>query len=76
MRKSALLATVAALGLLAAPALTARAAEVANYQNVSQARLDQPEPGNWLMVRGNYAGWGYSPLKQITSDNVKELVPV
>ena len=76
MRKSALLATVAALGLLGVQAIAAQAAEIANYKDVSQARLDKPEPGNWLMVRGNYAGWGYSPLKQITSDNVKELVPV
>ena len=28
------------------------------------------------MVRGNYDGWGYSPLDQITTANVKELVPV
>lgn len=74
MRKRALLATVAAVSLLALHAMAARAAELA-YADVSQARLDEPEAKNWLMVRGNYAGWGYSPLKQITANNVQELVP-
>ena len=27
------------------------------------------------MIRRTYDGWGYSPLKQITSDNVKRLAP-
>ena len=35
-----------------------------------------PEPENWLMTRGNYAGWSYSPLAQINTSNVKNLVPV
>ena len=25
------------------------------------------EPGNWLMSRSTYDGWGYSPLDQITT---------
>src|SRR5438128_288611 len=28
------------------------------------------------MYRGNYSGWGYSPLDRITPANVKKLVPV
>ena len=28
------------------------------------------------MYRGTYDGWGYSPLDEITTDNVHELVPV
>ena len=28
------------------------------------------------MTRGNYAGWSYSPLDQINTSNVKNLVPV
>src|SRR5207253_1628187 len=31
---------------------------------------------NWLMYRGNYHGWGYSPLDQIAPHNVKKLAPV
>src|SRR2546430_10271533 len=33
-------------------------------------------PQNWLMYRGNYAGWGYSPLDQITTQNARKLTPV
>ena len=45
------------------------------YRPVTQARLENPEPENWLSYRGNYAGWGYSELDQITVDNVRDLVP-
>jgi alcohol dehydrogenase (cytochrome c) len=43
---------------------------------VTDARLANPEKENWLQYRGNHQGWGYSPLEQITTDNVKDLVPV
>jgi alcohol dehydrogenase (cytochrome c) len=46
------------------------------YNPVTDERLLNPEPHNWLMVRGNYSGWGYSPLKQINTDNVQNLEPV
>ena len=36
-------------------------------------RLKNPEPGNWLMIRRTYDGWGYSPLNQITTANVAQL---
>ena len=48
----------------------------ADYTPVTDARLQNPEPQNWLMTRGNYAGWSYSPLAQINTSNVKNLVPV
>ena len=44
-----------------------------NYQPVTAERLLKPEDGNWLMIRRTYNGWGYSPLTQITPDNVKNL---
>src|SRR6266705_974373 len=47
-----------------------------NYSAVTEARLLKPEPQNWLMYRGTYDGWGYSPLDQINTTNVKKLVPV
>ena len=50
--------------------------DLANYSPVSQERLDNPEPHNWLMYRGNYEGWGFSPLDQITKENVASLTPV
>ncbi len=50
--------------------------DLANYSPVSQERLDNPEPHNWLMYRGNYEGWGFSALNQITKENVASLTPV
>ena len=44
-----------------------------NYQPVTPERLLNPEAGNWLMIRRTYDGWGYSPLDEITPDNVKNL---
>ena len=46
------------------------------YADVTDTRLLNPEPQNWLMYRGNYSGWGYSPLDRITPANVKKLTPV
>ena len=47
-----------------------------NYQPVTAERLKNPEPGNWLMIRRTYDGWGYSPLDQINTQNVSRLRPV
>jgi alcohol dehydrogenase (cytochrome c) len=44
-----------------------------NYNEITAARLKNPEPENWLQIRGTYNGWGYSPLEQITPKNVKQL---
>src|SRR5262245_1816219 len=46
------------------------------YQPVTAERLKNPEPGNWLMIRRTYDGQGYSPLEQITTQNVARLRPV
>jgi len=56
--------------------LSVAAAYGAGYTPVTDARLANPEPGNWLMTRGNYQGWSYSSLDQINPGNVKRLVPV
>jgi alcohol dehydrogenase (cytochrome c) len=57
-------------------ALPAAVAYGADYSPVTAQRLTNPEPGNWLMTRGNYQGWSYSPLDQINAGNVKRLRPV
>jgi len=49
------------------------AGEVKNYVPVTDDMLRNPDPGDWLMARRNYQGWSYSPLAQITRDNVKDL---
>ena len=46
-----------------------------SYQSVTDERLVSPEPENWLSYRGNYSGWGYSPLDQIDASNVRDLTP-
>ena len=45
------------------------------YKPVTAERLKQPEDGDWLMYRRTYDGWGYSPLSQITTENVGRLKP-
>src|SRR5262245_55424861 len=47
-----------------------------HYQPVTAERLLKPEDGSWLMVRRTYDGWGYSPLDQITPENIGRLQPV
>ena len=73
MSKRLLLSTAAAVFAFAG---AAHADGLEQYSNVTQERLENPEPRNWLQYRGNYAGWGYSPLEQITTENVKGLQPV
>src|SRR2546422_2513118 len=68
-----LLALAAVLGLVMLPAT---ALAQGSYSPVTDQRLVKPEPENWLQIRGNYQGWGYSPLGQITPGNVKKLTPV
>src|SRR5690606_32359893 len=46
---------------------------VQSYSPVTDERLAAPEPGNWLMYRRTYDGWGYSPLDQIDTSNVRGL---
>jgi PQQ-dependent dehydrogenase (methanol/ethanol family) len=60
------------LGPIAAQGLTVEG-EVKNYVPVTEAMLRKPDPSDWLMIRGNYHAWDYSPLNQITRDNVQDL---
>jgi len=47
-----------------------------NYSTVTGDRLKHPGDNDWLMVRRTYDGWGFSPLRQITPENVARLEPV
>ena len=40
---------------------------------VTDAMLQDPAPGDWLMWRRTLNGWGYSPLGRITRENVGQL---
>jgi len=57
----------------AAPPQAPLPAILKDYKPVTSDRLKNPEPGNWLQIRGTYDGWGYSPLDQISAKNVKQL---
>src|SRR5215472_10483963 len=49
------------------------AGEVKNYVPVTDAMLRNPDPGDWLMIRHDYKGTYFSPLNQITAQNVGQL---
>src|ERR1041385_2206657 len=49
------------------------AGEVKNYVPVTDAMMLNPNPNDWLMIRHDYHASNYSPLNQITRDNVKDL---
>src|ERR1700741_1049704 len=55
------------------PVATAPQKTVPNFVPVADAMLRAPKPEDWLLYRGNYQGWGYSPLEQINKTNVKNL---
>src|SRR3989449_10565547 len=69
-----LVIVVAVLAIIVVPMLAD--AQRMGYRPVTDQRLAEPEPANWLMTRGNYQGWSYSALDQINANNVKSLVPV
>jgi len=56
-----------------APGSTKTLRPVANFVPVTDQIIRAPKPENWQLYRGNYQGWGYSPLDQIGKGNVKNL---
>jgi len=40
---------------------------------VTDAMLQKPDPGDWMMWRRTPDGWGFSPLTQINRNNVAQL---
>ena len=69
---SVLLIVLALLPLFAHPA-AAQVAANADFVPVTDAMLQDPDPGDWLMWRRTLDGWGYSPLNQIDRANVGEI---
>jgi alcohol dehydrogenase (cytochrome c) len=68
-----LLATVASLALVSAPAF---ADKLADLKPVTDADLQNVAPGNWLAYGRDVSNFGFSPLEQINSENVKNLTQV
>src|SRR3954447_7263737 len=72
-KKQWLLSVCVATTLISSGAV---AGPIENYSPVTPARLENPEPGNWMLYRRTYDGQGYSPLEQINSSNLKNLTPM
>ena len=49
------------------------AAQQPAFVPVTDAMIQNPDPGDWLMWRRTLNNWGYSPLTQITPNNVRSL---
>jgi alcohol dehydrogenase (cytochrome c) len=49
------------------------AGEVKNFVPVTDAMLRNPAPADWLMIRRDYQASDYSPLNQVTRENVQDL---
>ena len=56
--------------LLGAPGL---AAQIDDFNPVTDEMLRSPAPGDWVNWRGTANAWGFSPLDEITTDNVGQL---
>ena len=56
--------------LLGAPGL---AAQIDDFSPVTDEMLRSPAPGDWVNWRGTANAWGFSPLDEITTDNVGQL---
>jgi alcohol dehydrogenase (cytochrome c) len=69
-------ALVAHLRGLASKAMQPFTTVEAPVIDVTPARLLTPEEDNWLMYGRDYGNQRFSPLRQITPENVKRLVPV
>ena len=67
------LLVLAAAVLLPPAAGPAQAQPGDDFTPVTDAMLQDPAPGDWLMWRRTLDGWGYSPLDQIDRGNVGDL---
>ena len=64
---------VATIAVMAATPVAAQSQSSADFIPVTDAMLRDPAPADWLMWRRTLDGWGYSPLDQVTRENVDEL---
>ena len=62
------------LGTIVALAFTSpRAQSSSDFVPVTDEMLRDPAPEDWLMWRRTLDGWGYSPLDQVTTENIGDL---
>ena len=62
-----------AVVLCLAGATSGAGAQERDFEPVTDAMLQNPDPADWLNWRRTLDGWGYSPLDQIDRGNVHEL---
>ena len=62
-------AAIAAASLATVPAPAAAQSDD-DFVPVTDAMLQDPDPADWPMWRRTLDGWGYSPLDQVTRENV------
>lgn len=72
MNKKTFFITAAVLAALATGSL----AQVKSFVPVTKAMLQNPSPDDWLMYSRTYDAQRYSPLNQITKQNVSKLTQV
>ena len=73
---AAVLCALGSLGLAQTPPRTQTTKTVRvvpNFVTVTDQTMRAPKPEDWLIHRGNYQAWGYSPLNQVNKANVKTL---
>ena len=73
---AAVLCALGSLGLAQTPPRTQPTKTVRvvpNFVTVTDQTMRAPKPEDWLIHRGNYQAWGYSPLNQVNKANVKAL---
>lgn len=57
---------LAAIGMIGGTAL-------AEFEPVTDAMIQRPDPADWLSWRRTLDNWGYSPLDQVNLENVNQL---
>jgi len=71
MKRTAL--TIVLVAMTLANGLSTRAQSARRFVPVTDAMLQKPDPGNWMMWRRTLDSWGYSPLNQVNRSNVAQL---
>src|SRR5947207_10125193 len=70
---AAMVILLAAFGKPAGRLAASGLAAFIDFKPVSEAMLLHPDAADWPNWRRTLDGWGYSPLKQITTQNVNQL---
>ena len=73
MTRRTILAAVASIAILYMHGASPEAQAPAAVTPVTDATLQNPDPGDWLNWRRTLDGWGYSPLDEIDRTNVGQL---